>query len=57
MFCNTCILFFELFMCKVLWLGFFYYKIMIDFFIFFGLGLELETDQGFQPLAPPFHLI
>ncbi len=21
--------------------------------IFFGLGLKLETDQAFQPLAPP----
>jgi len=26
---------------------------MIYFFIFFGLGLELETDQVFQPLTPP----
>jgi hypothetical protein len=25
---------------------------MIYFFIFFGLGLELETDQVFQPLTP-----
>jgi hypothetical protein len=33
MFCNTCILFFEL--------------------SFFGLGPELETDQAFQPPAPP----
>ncbi len=53
MFCNTCILFFELFMCKVLGLGFFYYKVMIYFLIFFGLGLELETYQASQPLAPP----
>jgi hypothetical protein len=36
---------FELFICKVLRLGFFYYKIMTYFFIFFGLGLELEIDQ------------
>jgi hypothetical protein len=26
---------------------------MIYFFIFFGLGPELETDQAFQPPAPP----
>jgi hypothetical protein len=38
---------FELFMCEVLRLGFFYYKVMIYFFIFFGLGLELETDHAF----------
>jgi hypothetical protein len=44
-------------MCKVLGLGFFYYKIMIYFLIFFGLGLELETDQAFQPPAPLVHLI
>jgi hypothetical protein len=49
--------FFELFMCKVLWLGFFFYKVMTYFFIFFRLGLELETNQGFQPLTPTFHLI
>ncbi len=53
MFCNTYILFFELFMCKVLGLGFFYYKARTYFFIFFGLGLELETNQAFQPLTPP----
>jgi hypothetical protein len=29
---------------------------MIYLFIF-GLGLELETDSGFQSLTPPFHLI
>ncbi len=40
-------------MCKVLGLGFFNYKIMIYFLIFFNLGLELETDQVFQPPAPP----
>jgi hypothetical protein len=45
MFCNIYILFFEMFMCKVLMLGFIYYKVMIYFFIFFGLGPELETDQ------------
>ncbi len=39
-------------MCKVLGLGFFYYKIMSYFFIFFGLGLGPETDQGYQPIAP-----
>jgi hypothetical protein len=44
--------FLELFMCKVLRLGFFYYKLMIYFFIFFGLGPELETNQASQPLAP-----
>jgi hypothetical protein len=26
---------------------------MIYLFIFFGLGRELETDQAFQPPAPP----
>ncbi len=36
-------------MCKVLGLGFFYYKIMI---IFLGLGLKLETDQDSQPPTP-----
>ncbi len=41
--------FFELFMCKVLKLGFFSYKVMIIFLIFFGLGLELETNEAFQP--------
>jgi len=53
MFCNTYILFFELFMCKLLSLGFFNYKVMIYFLIFFGLSPEFETDQVFQPLAPP----
>ncbi len=53
MFCNTCILFFELFMCKVLGLGFFYYKILIFKKIFFGLGPKLEIDQAFQPSTPP----
>jgi hypothetical protein len=36
MFYNTFILFFELFMCKVL--GFFFYKKIL------GLGLEFESD-------------
>jgi hypothetical protein len=40
-------------MCKVLKLGFFYYKVMIYFLIFFYLGPELETDQVSQPSAPP----
>jgi hypothetical protein len=53
MFCNTFILFFEVFMCKVLGLGFLNYKVVIYFLIFFGLGPELETDQVFQPSAPP----
>ncbi len=58
MFCNPCI-FFELFMCKVLGLGFFNYKVMTYFFIFFGLGVKLETDQAFQPptLHCPLNLI
>jgi hypothetical protein len=47
MFCNTYILFYEFFMCKVLGLGFFLHKVMIYFFIVFGLGPELETDQAF----------
>ncbi len=34
---------FELFMCEVLRLGFFNYKVMIYFLIFFGLGSKLET--------------
>jgi hypothetical protein len=53
MFYNTYILFFELFMCKVLGLGFFYYRVMIYFLIYFGLGPEPKTDQAFQPPAPP----
>jgi len=47
MFYNTYIFFFELFMCKVLGLRFFYYKLMIFLLIFFGLGPKLETDQSF----------
>ncbi len=43
----------EHFMCKVLGLGFFNYEVMIYFLIFFFLGPELETDQIFQPPAPP----
>jgi hypothetical protein len=39
-------------MCKVLGLGFFNYKVMIYFLIFFNLGLEFETDQISQPSAP-----
>jgi hypothetical protein len=35
---------FELFMCKVLGLRFFNYKVMIYFMIFFGFGLKLETN-------------
>ncbi len=53
MFCDTCILFFEIFISKVLRLRFFYYKIMIFLKMFFGLGLEFETDQASQPSAPP----
>ncbi len=53
MFCNTCILVFELFMCKVLRLRFFSYKVMIYFFIFSGLSLELQTNHVFQSSAPP----
>jgi len=53
MFCNTCILIFKLFMCKVLRLGFFYYKVMTYYFIFLGLSPELGSDQASQPLAPP----
>ncbi len=44
---------FEHFMCKVLGLGFFHYKIMICFLIFIGLVPELETNQVSQPPAPP----
>jgi hypothetical protein len=40
-------------MCKVLRLGFFNYKVMIYFLIFFGLGPELEIDQVSQPPTPP----
>jgi len=40
-------------MCRVLRLGFFYYKVMIYFFIFFGLGLRHEIDQVSQPPTPP----
>jgi hypothetical protein len=44
---------YEHFMCKVLGLGFFNYKVMIYFLIFFYLGPEFETDQVSQPPAPP----
>jgi hypothetical protein len=40
-------------MCKVLGLGFLNYKIMIFFWIFFGLGPELKTNEVFYPSAPP----
>jgi hypothetical protein len=40
-------------MCKVLGLGFFYYKVINYFLIFFCLGPELEIDQASQPPAPP----
>jgi hypothetical protein len=40
-------------MCNVLGLGFFNYKVMIYFLIFFYLGSKLETDQVSQPPAPP----
>jgi hypothetical protein len=49
--------FLEFFMFKVLGLGFFYYKVITYFYIFFGLGLDLEINQGFQPPATPFHLV
>jgi hypothetical protein len=52
MFFNTWIYFFELFICKVLELGF-SYKVMIYLYIFFGLGPELEIDQASQPSALP----
>jgi hypothetical protein len=52
MFCNTYILFCDFFMCKVLGLKFFLLQSK-DLFIVFYLGLELETNQAFQPLAPP----
>ncbi len=45
--------FFKLFMCKVLRLRIFFCKIMIYFFIFFGLGPKFETDQTSQPPALP----
>jgi hypothetical protein len=45
MFSNTCILFFELFMCKVLGLGFFNYKMLILKRKNLGLGPEFEIDQ------------
>jgi hypothetical protein len=38
---------------KVLGLGFFNYKVMIYFLIFFSLGPKLEIDQVFQPFTPP----
>ncbi len=52
MFCNICIIFFKLFMCKVLGLRFFNYRVLIYFLIFFGLGLELGFNQASQPPAP-----
>jgi hypothetical protein len=53
MFCNTYILFFELFTCKALGLGFSYYKLMIYFVIFFGLGSKLEINQAFLATDTP----
>jgi hypothetical protein len=53
MFYNTCVLFFEFVMCKVLRLGFFYYKVMTFLYIFLGLNPQLETNQTSQPSAPP----
>jgi len=44
MFCITYILFSELFMCKVLGLGFFLLQSNDLLFIFLGLGLKLETN-------------
>jgi hypothetical protein len=44
---------FEHFMCKVLGLGFFNYKVIIYFLIFFYLGPELQTDQVSQPPTAP----
>jgi hypothetical protein len=40
-------------MCKVLGLGYFYYKIMIYFLIFFGLSSELETNHTSKAPTPP----
>jgi hypothetical protein len=37
-------------------LGFCFYKVMIYFFIFFGLGSKLETNQASQSPAPPCRL-
>ncbi len=57
MFCNTYILFFELFMCKVLGLRFFYYKIMIYFLIFFIYIWNLKLTRLFNHRHPLVHLI
>jgi hypothetical protein len=40
-------------MCRVLGLGFFNYKIIIYFLIYFYLGPEFETNQVSKPLTPP----
>jgi hypothetical protein len=44
-------------MCKVLGLRFFDYKVMIYFFIFFGLGPELETNQAFPTTHTPSSIL
>jgi hypothetical protein len=41
-------------MCKVLGLGFFFYKVMIYFLIFFGLDQELETNEASGPPTPHY---
>ncbi len=51
--CFAILAFFYYFICKALGLGFFYYKVMIFFFIFFGLSPKFETNQASQPPAPP----
>ncbi len=52
MFCNTYILFFEMFV-QGFRVKIFNYKVMICFLNFFGLGPKLETNQVFQPPTPP----
>jgi len=56
MFCNTYILFFELFMCEVLGLIFYYYKAMTYFVLKFGLGLKTWNRPRFSIVDTPFPL-
>jgi hypothetical protein len=54
LFCYTYILLWDFFTYKVLRLGIFYFLNKDLFsFIIFGLGPQLETNQGSQPQTPP----
>ncbi len=58
MFCNTYILFFEIFMWKVLRLRFSYYKVRTFFFYIFWFRSKTWNWLGFSAIGTPFvHLI